>query len=67
MIAMVAQTLLEKNDDLNNQVTDQGDELTEKEQEFTETQRLYNEATQELDSKQNSYEKMEILKADLEK
>ena len=32
-----------------------------------EVQRLYNEAMQELDAKQKSYDKIEIIKVDLEK
>ena len=67
MIATVAQQLLELNDDLNTQFQEQGDDLAQKEQKFNEMERDYENLVQELDAKQNSFEKMEILKADLEK
>ena len=67
MIAMVAQTLFEKVEAMQHTIQDNETRLVEYESSRVRNHSRFNELQMALDEQRNEYEKMEMIKCDLDK
>ena len=64
MIAMIASTLFEKLDDLNQRVQDQQSDILNFENTQHKIKQQYDEARSEIEEMRNNFQKMEMIKND---